>query len=225
MTRRRSRTSIELGGFAGTHAIGHVRMATESDVDISGAHPVLGVSVLRRRGRAQRPADELLPVEAAARIQRASVPVRMRLRDHRRLPRGEDGRRRLPRGRDAQEPRGPRRRLHVHGGHEGRARRRQGRDGREAAGPVRIRRLGRDGVARRSRSGRSSTARSTPPIRTRGRCSCGHDERAPPHHLRRPRAGGAVRGGPQGLRDRRRHGQRSTRRTSRPGRSTSSSAG
>jgi len=29
----------ELKGFQGTHAIGHVRMATESDVDISGAHP------------------------------------------------------------------------------------------------------------------------------------------------------------------------------------------
>jgi methylamine---glutamate N-methyltransferase subunit A len=29
----------ELGDFSGTHAIGHVRMATESDVDISGAHP------------------------------------------------------------------------------------------------------------------------------------------------------------------------------------------
>jgi hypothetical protein len=28
-----------LNDFAGTHAIGHVRMATESDVDISGAHP------------------------------------------------------------------------------------------------------------------------------------------------------------------------------------------
>jgi hypothetical protein len=28
-----------LGGFTGTHAIGHVRMATESDVDIAGAHP------------------------------------------------------------------------------------------------------------------------------------------------------------------------------------------
>ncbi|MDQ3670798.1 MAG: class II glutamine amidotransferase [Actinomycetota bacterium] len=28
-----------LDGFKGTHAIGHVRMATESDVDISGAHP------------------------------------------------------------------------------------------------------------------------------------------------------------------------------------------
>jgi methylamine---glutamate N-methyltransferase subunit A len=29
----------DLNGFTGTHAIGHVRMATESDVDISGAHP------------------------------------------------------------------------------------------------------------------------------------------------------------------------------------------
>ena len=29
----------QLGDFVGTHAIGHVRMATESDVDISGAHP------------------------------------------------------------------------------------------------------------------------------------------------------------------------------------------
>ncbi len=28
-----------LDGFMGTHGIGHVRMATESDVDISGAHP------------------------------------------------------------------------------------------------------------------------------------------------------------------------------------------
>jgi hypothetical protein len=28
-----------LDGFEGSHAIGHVRMATESDVDISGAHP------------------------------------------------------------------------------------------------------------------------------------------------------------------------------------------
>jgi glutamate synthase domain-containing protein 1 len=29
----------DLDDFTGTHAIGHVRMATESDVDISGAHP------------------------------------------------------------------------------------------------------------------------------------------------------------------------------------------
>jgi hypothetical protein len=32
-------TQYDLGGFRGTHGIGHVRMATESDVDISGAHP------------------------------------------------------------------------------------------------------------------------------------------------------------------------------------------
>ncbi len=32
-------SQYELRGFQGTHAIGHVRMATESDVDISGAHP------------------------------------------------------------------------------------------------------------------------------------------------------------------------------------------
>ena len=116
--------------------------------------PVLGISVLRRRRRAQRAADELLPMEAATRVQRRAVPVGMRLGDHRGVPRREDVRRRFPRGRDAQEPRGPRRRVHVHGGHEGCARCRQGRDGREAARPVRVRRAGRDGVARRSRSGR-----------------------------------------------------------------------
>ena len=32
-------TQYELDAFRGTHGIGHVRMATESDVDISGAHP------------------------------------------------------------------------------------------------------------------------------------------------------------------------------------------
>jgi glutamate synthase domain-containing protein 1 len=32
-------TQYRLEDFVGTHAIGHARMATESDVDISGAHP------------------------------------------------------------------------------------------------------------------------------------------------------------------------------------------
>lgn len=32
-------SEYDLERFTGTHAIGHVRMATESDVDISGAHP------------------------------------------------------------------------------------------------------------------------------------------------------------------------------------------
>ena len=38
-TPSRSPSQYELKTFEGTHAIGHVRMATESDVDISGAHP------------------------------------------------------------------------------------------------------------------------------------------------------------------------------------------
>jgi glutamate synthase domain-containing protein 1 len=32
-------SSYKLDGYVGTHGIGHVRMATESDVDISNAHP------------------------------------------------------------------------------------------------------------------------------------------------------------------------------------------
>ena len=38
-TPRPSASQYGLDDFTGTHAIGHVRMATESDVDISGAHP------------------------------------------------------------------------------------------------------------------------------------------------------------------------------------------
>ena len=81
-----------LSTFTGTHAIGHVRMATESEVDIAGAHPVLGVPVLRRRGRAQRPAHELLHVAPPPRARRPPVHVRVRLGDHRRLPRAGDER-------------------------------------------------------------------------------------------------------------------------------------
>ena len=102
-----------LQGFHGTHGIGHVRMATESDVDISGAHPVLGLSVLRRRGRPQRPAHELPPVAPAAGARRAPLPVRVRLGDHRRLPRRADGRRRHAGGGDAPQPLRARRRLHL----------------------------------------------------------------------------------------------------------------
>ncbi len=90
-------TMYDLGSFRGTHAIGHCRMATESDVDISGRPPLLGLSVLRRRGGAQRAAHELLPVEASARGIGSPVPVRMRLRDHRGVPRRAHVRRRLAR--------------------------------------------------------------------------------------------------------------------------------
>ncbi|MGF1608539.1 MAG: glutamine amidotransferase [Kiloniellales bacterium] len=36
---KRVSEQYRLGGFSGTHAIGHTRMATESDVDIRSAHP------------------------------------------------------------------------------------------------------------------------------------------------------------------------------------------
>ena len=60
--------------------------------------PVLGVPVLRRRGRPQRPADELLHVAPPPRARRPPLHVRVRLRDHRRLPRRGDDRR-APRSR------------------------------------------------------------------------------------------------------------------------------
>ena len=108
-----------------------------------GRAPVLGVSVLRHRRRAQRAADELPPVEAPARARRAPVPVRVRLRDHRGLPRREDGRGRRPRRRDAPVARGARRRLHLHLRDRGRAGHGQGRAGRQAARALRGRRPGR----------------------------------------------------------------------------------
>ncbi len=48
--------------------------------------PLLGIPVLRRRGRAQRPADQLPPVAPAAGAGRAPVRVGVRLGDHRRVP-------------------------------------------------------------------------------------------------------------------------------------------
>ncbi len=39
MTPRRSPPPTGSTGYTGTHAIGHARMATESDVDIANAHP------------------------------------------------------------------------------------------------------------------------------------------------------------------------------------------
>ena len=48
--------------------------------------PVLGLSVLRRRRRPQRPADELPPVAPAARARRPSLCLGVRFGDHRRVP-------------------------------------------------------------------------------------------------------------------------------------------
>ena len=51
--------------------------------------PLLGLPVLRRRGRAQRPADQLPPVAPAAGARRAPLRVGVRLGDHRRVPGAE----------------------------------------------------------------------------------------------------------------------------------------
>ena len=108
-----------------------------------GRAPLLGVSVLGHRRRPQRAAHQLPPVEAPARAQRPPLPVRVRLRDHRRLPGRADERRRLARGRDAPEPGRARRRLHLPVRHRQRARDGQGRAGREAARALRVRRARR----------------------------------------------------------------------------------
>ena len=52
-----------------------------------GRPSVLGVPVRRRRGRPQRSADELLPVAPPPGALRTPLPVRVRLGDHRRVPR------------------------------------------------------------------------------------------------------------------------------------------
>ena len=47
----------------GTHGIGHVRMATESRVDVNHAHPFLGLPFSARHRGAQRPAHQLPQAE------------------------------------------------------------------------------------------------------------------------------------------------------------------
>ena len=94
--------AYHLDDYFGSHGIGHVRMATESDVDISNAHPYWAY-----------PFSDVAVVHNGQltnyhqwrrRLERAGPPVRVgvRLGDHRRLPRRADGAGRLARGRDAQ---------------------------------------------------------------------------------------------------------------------------
>ena len=83
----------DLNDFTGTHAIGHVRMATESDVDISSAHPYWAypfpdVAVVHN-GQLTNYHQWRRRLERVG----APLPVRVRLRDHRRLPGRADERR------------------------------------------------------------------------------------------------------------------------------------
>ena len=129
-----------LAGIRGTHGIGHVRMATESDVDLASAHPYWAypfadVAVvhngqltnyhqwrrrLERSGhRFQSECDsEIIAVYLAEKLEGGMDLNTRRLR----------------------------RRLHLSGRHQQRTRNRQGRDGGQAAGAVRERRPGGHGL-------------------------------------------------------------------------------
>ena len=78
-----------LDSFEGTHAIGHVRMATESDVDISGAHPYWAYPFSDVAVVHNGQLTNYFHWKPAARAVRAPVPVGVRLRGDRRLPRRE----------------------------------------------------------------------------------------------------------------------------------------
>src|SRR5829696_5172341 len=126
-----------LDAFQGSHAIGHVRMATESDVDIANAHPYWAypfsdVAVVHNgqltnyfewRRRLER-AGHRFQSECDSEIIAVYLAERMT-------------------GGDALEPRRARRRVHLHLRHRGRARRGQGRAGSQAARALRGGRPGR----------------------------------------------------------------------------------
>ena len=158
-----------LAGFEGTHAIGHVRMATESDVDISGAHPYWAypfsdVAVVHN-GQLTNYFQWKRRLEASGhRFQSECDSEIIAVYLAEKMAEGPD----LKDG-DEREPGGPRRRVHVHGGHAGQPRRGQGRDGGEAARPVRVRRPGRDGLGgdRDPRADRSRD-RHVRPVRRAG---------------------------------------------------------
>ena len=90
----------------GSRLLGHARDRPRAHGDrVRGRHrrsaSLLGVPVLGRRGRPQRAADELLHVAPAPRARGPPLHVRVRLGDHRRLPRRGDDEGRVARGGDA----------------------------------------------------------------------------------------------------------------------------
>ena len=103
----------KLKGFKGTHALGHTRMATESDVDIRSAHPYWAypfsdVSVVHN-GQLTNYWNDRRELER----HRPPLHVELRQRADRRLSRRPDGPGRQARGRDAPLDRRARRRVHV----------------------------------------------------------------------------------------------------------------
>ena len=123
-----------LAGIRGSHGIGHVRMATESDVDLASAHPYWAypfadVAVVHN-GQLTNYHHVAPPPGADG----PPVPVRVRFGDHRRVPGPASRGRRAARDGHEAQPRRLRRRVHLSGGHRQRVGHRQGRDGGQAAG-------------------------------------------------------------------------------------------
>ena len=86
-----SPSQYKLPGFIGTHAIGHTRMATESDVDIRSAHPYWAypfadVSVVHN-GQLTNYWNGRRALER----KRPPLHVELRFRADRRLSRRQDG--------------------------------------------------------------------------------------------------------------------------------------
>ena len=136
-------TQYDLAGFEGTHAIGHTRMATESDVDIRSAHPYWAY-----------PFNDVAVVHNGQLTNYWGMRREMERRGHRfmsncdseliavyladAIDRGEE-----LEGRDVAFHRRARRRVHLRGGDRRSPRHGQGRDGGQADGALRRRRLRR----------------------------------------------------------------------------------
>ena len=75
--------------YSGTHGLGHVRLATESDVKPEAAHPFWATGFSRHRYRPQRPDHQLLEDAPPPRAARLRVPYRQRQRADRRLSGGK----------------------------------------------------------------------------------------------------------------------------------------
>ena len=158
-----------LNDFVGTHAIGHARMATESDVDIANAHPYWAypfpdVAVVHNgqltnyhqwRRRLER-AGHRFQSECDSEIIAVYLAERMAKGDSL-----EDSMRRSLRR--------ARRRVHLHLRHRGRARRGQGRARGQAARALRVRRHRRARLrGDRDPQGRRPRDRDLRPLRGRG---------------------------------------------------------
>ena len=131
-------TDYGLDKFIGTHAIGHARMATESDVDIANAHPYWAypfpdVAVVHNGQLTNYHQWKRRLERAGHRFQSECDSEIIAVYLAERMAQGDSAR-----GLDAAQPLRARRRLHLHLRDRGRLGCRQGRARREAARSLRV---------------------------------------------------------------------------------------